>query len=153
MDLDLLLQLGTSGAAALVAAAATDAWQSARDRFVRLLGRGDPVREEVMGRRLDALASEIEEAEDRAVTRQRLLPIWQTRLSDLIEEHPELAPQVERLSEDLRAVLPDPQRHWVQHITAAAPGATAQGVMFGSIINHAPMSRSEPPGADASSHS
>ncbi|MEU8263212.1 hypothetical protein AB0C02_21595 [Micromonospora sp. NPDC048999] len=148
MDLGGLAQLGMTGAAVLVQAAATDAWQVARSGFVRLFGRGDREREAVAGRRLDALAAEVEQATlaQREEVRQRLLPAWQTRLADLIEDDPATADALQSLRDELLARLPAPQQQWVQNITASAPGATAQGVMFGNIITHpAPATGEGPP--------
>ncbi|MFG1954828.1 hypothetical protein [Micromonospora sp. NPDC048830] len=138
MDLGLLAQLGTTGALVLVQAAATDVWQLARAGFTRLLGRGDREREAVAERRLDALAAEVEQAlpAQRDEVRRRLLPAWQTRLGDLMEEDPAAADALQVLRDELLARLPAPQQQWVQNITASAPRATAQGAMFGNIINH-----------------
>ncbi|GGM46734.1 hypothetical protein ACFFX1_18840 [Dactylosporangium sucinum] len=138
MDLAWLAQVGMTGAAALVQAVATDGWQLARDGFARLLGRGDPGREGLAGQRLDALAAEVEQApaDQRDEVRRRLLPAWQTRLTDLVEEDPALAEALVALRDEVLERLPAAQQQWVQHITASAPGATAQGVMFGNIINH-----------------
>ncbi|WP_328345482.1 hypothetical protein [Micromonospora sp. NBC_00421] len=140
-----LTDLGMTGAAVLVQAAATDMWQVARSGFTRLLGRGDPHRETATVRRLDALAAEVEQAPpaQRDQVRQRLLPAWQMRLSDLIEEDPARTDALRDLRDELLTRLPTPQQQWIQNITATASGATAQGVMFGSIINHP-----APPGTD-----
>lgn len=138
MDVGWLAQLGTTGALVLVQAAATDVWQLARTGFARLLGRGDRAREAVAERRLDALAAEVEQAlpAQRDEVRRRLLPAWQTRLADLVEEDPAAADALQVLRDELLTRLPTPQQQWVQNITASAVGATAQGVMFGNIINH-----------------
>jgi hypothetical protein len=137
MDADWLLQLATSGATTLVAAAATDMWQEARSGFARLFGRGDIKNEALAAGRLDALTTAVEKADvsERDAVRQRLLPAWQTRLTDLLEEDPGTANTLRRLQDELQAGLPVAQQLWVQSITASAAGATAQGVMFGNIIN------------------
>jgi hypothetical protein len=150
-DMDWLAQLAASGATTLVGAAATDAWQYGRDGFARLLGRGHQDREAVAERRLQALAAEVERAPvgERAELRQRLLPAWQTRLADLLEEDPAVAELLRGLVDELRERLPSVQQQWVQHVTASADGAVAQGVMFGNIINHpgrtSPKSTDEAP--------
>ncbi|TDB81056.1 hypothetical protein [Micromonospora sp. KC721] len=145
MDTDWLVQLATSGATTLVGAAATDAWQQARLGFARLLGRGDAGRQELVTARLDRLASAVEQADaaERDLVRQQLLPAWQARLADLLEEDPAAAATLSGLRDELQSQLPAVQRQWVQHITASAAGATAQGVMFGNIIN-----QPAPPAAD-----
>ncbi|WP_433357930.1 hypothetical protein ACQPYV_12735 [Micromonospora saelicesensis] len=148
MDLGWLAGLGASAAAVLVQAAATDVWQGARSGFARLLGRGDPRRETAAVWRLDALAAEVEQAPpaQRDQVRARLLPAWQTRLSDLVEEDPVTADGVRDLRDELVTRLPTAQQQWIQHITATASGATAQGVMFGSIVNHPTPPEADPSG-------
>lgn len=142
MDLGWLAQLGATGAAALVQAAATEVWQLARSRFIRLFGRGDKEREAAAQRRLDALAAEVEQTPpaQRDQVRQRLLPVWQARLADLIEEDPAAAEALRSLLDELLALLPRPQYQWVQNVTATASGAgasaNAQGVMFANVMNH-----------------
>jgi hypothetical protein len=138
-----------TGAATLVQAAATEAWELARSGFARLLGRGDQEREAIVARRLDALASEVEQSpiEQRDELRQRLLPAWQTRLADLIEENPAAADALRNLRDELLTRLPASQQQWVQNITASAPGATAQGVMFGNIVNHPALPATDPAGS------
>ncbi|MFD6287774.1 hypothetical protein [Streptomyces sp. NPDC060205] len=85
-----LSTLTAAGSAALVNAASTDAWQGARERFARLLGRGDPDRTEAAARRLDELrrvaglpGNERELADARHA--------WRLRLQDLLEDHPDAA--------------------------------------------------------------
>jgi hypothetical protein len=135
-----ITSLAATGGATLVAAAATDAWQSARTGFARLFGRGDDGREAAAARRLDALAGEVEQAPpaQRGKVQQRLRDDWRVRLADLIEDDPTVAGALRPLVEQIRALLPVPQQQWVvqQTITASAQGATAQGVIGGSIINH-----------------
>lgn len=131
-------QLATEGATVLVSAVATDAWQYARDGFTRLLGRGRPDHEEAVGRQLEALATAVERAGDdrRPVVRQQLLPAWQVRVGDLLDQDETAGPALRDLVAELRRRLPPAQQQWVQHITASASGAVAQGVMFGDIVNH-----------------
>ncbi|GIJ66616.1 hypothetical protein Voc01_015330 [Virgisporangium ochraceum] len=111
-----LATLAATGAAALVGAAATDAWQSARAGFARLFGRGETGRQELAERRLDVVEAEIVEAapDERDAVRQRHSAVWQTRLADLVEEHPELADELRALVADVTGQLPAGQRQWVQ---------------------------------------
>jgi hypothetical protein len=135
-----ITSLAATGGATLVAAAATDAWQHAKAGFARLFGRGDRAREVAAARRLDTLASEVEQVPpaQRAELLQRLRDDWRVRLADLIEDDPTIAEALRPLVEQIRALLPAPQQQWVvqQTVTASAQGATAQGVVGGSIINH-----------------
>jgi hypothetical protein len=139
MDADWLAQLAVSGATTLIGAAATDAWDQAREGFVRLLGRGDTDREAVAGRRLDQLTATVAQAEadERDAVREQQLPAWRTRLADLLEEDPRSAEPLRDLRDRLAKELPAPQQQWVQNITATAAGAVAMGAMFGNVNYHA----------------
>ena len=108
-----LAALAASGGTALVAAAATDAWQSARAGFAGLLGRAG-WHQELVESRLDRTAAEVERAAEPDVVRDRLLPDWQVRLSDLLEERPELAADLRELTSRVQAQLPAAQQAWVQ---------------------------------------
>lgn len=133
-----LLGLAAAGATTLVGAAATDAWMATRDGFVRIFGRGDRGQQELVGQRLDRTAGEIAlvDGVDREAVLQTQRTAWQTRLADLLQENPERADDLRALIEQIRSQLPAAQAQWVQHISASAPGATAQGAMFGNVVNH-----------------
>ncbi|WP_327321998.1 hypothetical protein OG735_05460 [Streptomyces sp. NBC_01210] len=115
---ELLIPLASSGAAALVAAAATDAWQTARTGFLRLLGQGDPRRERLAASRLDEAAARIEGAADGGSgrIREELFPVWRTRLTDLMQEHPEVVDQLRALTHELRATLPADHNRWAEAV-------------------------------------
>ncbi|MFJ4364431.1 hypothetical protein ACIP4S_09770 [Streptomyces chartreusis] len=99
-----LTALAAAGSAALVNAASTDVWQAARERFARLLGRGDTDRTEAATRRLDDLHRVVREpGNERELAEARRA--WRLRLQDLLEENPDAA-------EELRsaiAELPPPR--------------------------------------------
>ncbi|MEI5101182.1 hypothetical protein RB200_24795 [Streptomyces sp. PmtG] len=106
MTPDWLAALSAAGAAGLVSAATTDAWQATRDRFVRLLGRGDPAQSDAAARRLDALRAAASGADsERALARARRT--WHVRLEDLLEEHPDAAAELEAA---IAAFPPPPER-------------------------------------------
>jgi hypothetical protein len=73
---------------------------------------------------------------ERDEVRARLLPAWQVWLADLLEEFPEAHEELAAWAERVRAQLPAAHASWVQNITATASGATAQGAMFGNVINY-----------------
>lgn len=122
MTRDWLTALASSGATALVSAAATDAWGTARAGFSKLFGRGDPERERITADRLDEAATQIEKLDhDRiAEVRETLINAWGIRLRDLLEERPDSAEELEALIEQVRAGLLGARQHWVQ---AAATGS------------------------------
>ncbi|MFD7699947.1 hypothetical protein [Streptomyces caelestis] len=101
--------LAAAGGTALVGAAATDAWQSARQGFANLLGRGDRHRELRFAARLDGIAAELEHlpARERERTRQELVTAWTARLSDLLEDHPEVTAQLRNLVDHVQAGPPE----------------------------------------------
>jgi hypothetical protein len=116
--------LAAAGGSALIGAAATDAWQSARDGVLALFGRGGDRRRDVAAARLDADAAQIEAAEvgERDEVRARILPGWQTRLGDLLEEYPEAREELTAWVQRVREQLPAPQAGWVQNNTARDHG-------------------------------
>lgn len=68
--------------------------------------------------------------------------IWEERLRALLAEEPEVATELRALLEEIRYhVSQMPQS--VQNITASAYGATAQGAMFGNVINYSGLPGSE----------
>ncbi|KAB1980181.1 hypothetical protein [Streptomyces triticiradicis] len=90
---DWLTTLAAAGSAALVGAASTDAWQTARDRFARLLGRGDAEHTRTAVRHLDELRS----LAQRPGSRQELAEArrtWRLHLQNLLAEHPDAADEL-----------------------------------------------------------
>lgn len=103
-----LYALSMSGATALVTAAASDFWQEIRAGFRKLFGNGDQNREQLAERRLDEVATVIEQADDtaREAVRETQILVWRTRLADLLEEEPDLAEELRTLIGRVDAVLP-----------------------------------------------
>jgi hypothetical protein len=103
-----LLALASVAGQTVVAAAVTDAWESAKQGFARLMGRGDPERTGLTERRLEQSHEQLMAVPpaDRELAQAQLAPMWQTRLFDLLEEHPELVPDLRVLVEQVRAQLP-----------------------------------------------
>ncbi|MGH3801534.1 MAG: hypothetical protein ACRDTD_15645 [Pseudonocardiaceae bacterium] len=130
-----LAALAASGGTALVAAAATDAWQSARAGFAQLFAHGEK-RQELVQARLDQTATEVERAAEPDVVRERLLPDWQVRLSDLLEERPELAADLRELTRRVQAQLPAAQQAWVQARFDVHAGRDAYAAGRDQTITH-----------------
>jgi 1,6-anhydro-N-acetylmuramate kinase len=135
---ELLLPLAIAGGSTLVNAIATDAWKAARGGIARLFSRSGERRAALVSEWLDKDAEAVEAADEptRDQLRQQLAATWQTRLADLLAEFPEAAEELKALTAEVRQALPEPQQQYIQNITASAQGATAQGVMFGNIVNH-----------------
>ncbi len=116
--------LASAGGTAMVGAMATDAWHTARTRFVRLLGQGEQALERVESERLDRAAADTIHLpdEDRGAALQSLQRRWTSQLELLLEEHPAAADELRSLVEELAARQPQPQQTWVQNNVAHAGG-------------------------------
>ncbi|MEV1002685.1 hypothetical protein [Nonomuraea sp. NPDC050202] len=142
MSLEWLAALAAAGGTALVEAAATDAWQMARDGYARLLGRGDEDHTRLTESRLDELAVRVESAgpETRAEVRAQALTAWQVRLADLLEERPEAEAELRDLVARVEELVPAAAGQiWIQRNTASDHG-TVNAVQHGSqhVYRHSP---------------
>ena len=89
----------------LVAAAVTDAWETARHRIASIFGRGQPDR--LTQRRLEATRQQLIAA-PAAELRQKqayLAAQWAGRLADLLEERPDAESEVRAAVDEIRAML------------------------------------------------
>lgn len=110
----------------MVVSAVTDAWETAKQGFARLLGGGDTRRAAIAERRLERTrealagvpAKELEQAQS------LLEAAWRTRLLDLLDEHPEAAADLRVLVERVRGLLP-----------AGAVASGGHGVTAGQDVN------------------
>jgi hypothetical protein len=138
MVVEWLAPIAVAGGTTLVTAIATEAWNTARNGIAKLFAHAGERRKALVSDWLDGDAAAVEAADEnsREQVRQRLAVTWQTRLADLLAEYPEAAEELRSLTSQVQAALPAPQQQYIQNITASAQGATAQGVMFGNIINH-----------------
>ncbi|MFI6273063.1 hypothetical protein [Micromonospora zamorensis] len=82
----------------------------------------------------DQTAAEITGAptEQQIEVRQRLALLWQQRLTDLVEEQPELGDELRMWATGLRQQLPEAQRDWVNTFIASG-NATQYNAPGGSI--------------------
>ena len=134
MDIGSLVALAGN---TLVAAAVTDAWETARHRFARLFGRGKP--DSATERRLEATRSQLAAAPpaDLEQVQADLASQWALRLADLLEEDPDAEAELRALVEELRAMLPAGVVSAADHAVAAGRdvniGATSGGVAAGVI--------------------
>jgi hypothetical protein len=136
VDAEWAAALAGAGGAALVGAAATDAWQSARAGFARLLGRGDARRRELAETRLDATAAEVQRVGDagREEVRRVLVSAWQTRLADLLAEDPDAAEELRALTEQIIAALPAGRQTWARAVHTGAIIQTGGGVANTGVV-------------------
>lgn len=122
---DMLAELAKAGGSAIVAAMATDAWQTAKSGVTRLLGRGDKRREHSVEMALDEDATMLEGAsDDTDLVRAELAPVWGRRLAVLLEENPGVAGELRELVQRVRTELPTVRQAWLQQYNTATAGGT-----------------------------
>ncbi|MEF2526309.1 hypothetical protein [Streptomyces sp. CS62] len=105
------------GGGTIVAAAATDAWQSTRGGVVRLFSRGDDQEEQRISGQLDRIPHQLEQASEaeQDQVRTALADRWRVKLAELLEEYPELEGELRALVEQVRASAPETQQFFTQN--------------------------------------
>ena len=140
MDLAWIPALAAAGGGALLSAAATDAWAGAKHGVLKIFGRDGQHTADAVARRLEEDAAAIEAAgvEERDAVRERLLPSWQTRLSDLLRDHPEAREELQAWADRVRAEVPADAQTWTQHVDARghAHAYGAQGPAAKIEVHH-----------------
>ncbi|MFD9370772.1 hypothetical protein ACFWA6_24165 [Streptomyces sp. NPDC060020] len=129
-----LLELAGISSTAILAAAATDAWQTMRSGVAGLLRRhgenrgenGEPGLLERLDE--DAAALEAVAEDDRQAARDARAETLRTRLEDWLAERPQAAAELEALT----ARRGGPATKNVMHVNGHGPGPT-YGVMFGTM--------------------
>jgi hypothetical protein len=105
----------------VAAAAITDAWESVRGRFARLLGRGDAKKTEVAERWLDQSREQLAAATsvDLELVRAAQAEWWAGRFADLLDEDPGVEGELRALVEEVAAELPAGAASAADHPVAA----------------------------------
>ncbi|MEV8628376.1 hypothetical protein [Streptomyces sp. NPDC051079] len=142
--LEPITELAMSGATAVVAAMATSAWGGTREAVVRLFRRQEGQTETSIEEQLDSTAARVAGAPDAVVARERIIPLWQGELEDLLRRHPEAAEELRGLIARARAGLPRPEQAPVQNITAHGAGH-AYGALNGNVVVHHHPPAAPPP--------
>ena len=132
-----LIALATLAGNTVVTAAVTDAWESARKGFARLMGRGDPARIKRAEERLAQTHDQLAQATgaDLEQTRAALEAQWVTRLTDLLEEDPDVEADLRTLVEEIQAQLPAGIVSAADHSVAAGGNVTATAKSGGVAAN------------------
>jgi hypothetical protein len=91
-----LIALAASAAQTLVTAMTTDGWAMVRERFARLVGRGDDAAAARAAQSLETARADTTVSGPDTVAGR-----WQGRLEMLIEEHPEVAAELAALLTEL----------------------------------------------------
>jgi hypothetical protein len=137
----------------IVAAAATDAWGLCKRGFAKLLGRGDPAKEQLTEQKLEATRQQLA-GSDSDQARAAEAVAWKTRLESLLEEDPGAEAQLRALVEEVRAQLPAGVVSAADHSVAAgrdvniaaSGGGLAAGVIHGDVAPPNPT-RPDPAGS------
>jgi hypothetical protein len=146
--LEALLALAALAGNTVVAAATTDAWETARRKFAQLLGRGDPDKTKAAERRLAQTHDQLAKAAGADLERVRaaLEAQWVTRLTDLLEDDPGVEAELRAMVEEIRAQLPAGTVAAADHAVAAgrdvnisaSGGGLAAGVIHGDVAPPGP---------------
>jgi hypothetical protein len=124
MSGEVLVALAQWAGQTVAAAAVTDVWEAVRDRFARLLGRGDArktqVAEQWLAHTREQLAaavggSGLERVREAAVER------WAGRFADILDEDPGLEAELRALVEEVAAELPAEVVSAADHSVVATP--------------------------------
>jgi hypothetical protein len=146
--LEALIALGALAGNTIVASATTDAWEAAKRRFARLLGRGDPKKEQLEDKRLQETRQQLNGLKGRELEQARadLARAWQVRLTDLLEEDPGAEAELRAAVEEIRAQLPAGAMAASDHAVAAgrdvnisaSQGGVASGIIHGNLAPPGP---------------
>jgi hypothetical protein len=138
-----LIALAALAGNTVVTAAVTDAWESARKGFARLLGRGDLAKTKLAEERLAETRDQLTPATgtDLEPVRAELKAQWVTRMRDLLEEDPGVEADLRTLVQEIQAQLPAGTVSAADHAVAAgrdvnitaSGGAVAAGVVHGNV--------------------
>jgi hypothetical protein len=146
------MQLAQFAGQTVAAAAITDVWESVRDRFAKLLGRGDARKTQVAEQWLAQTHQQLTAAPGGELepVRVAVAERWTGRFADLLDEDPSIEAGLRALVEEVAAQLPAPVVSVADHSVAAAGdvnitasgGGTAAGVIHGNVAPPNPT----PPG-------
>jgi hypothetical protein len=146
--LEALIALAALAGNTVVAAATTDVWEAARRKFARLLGCGNPKKEQLAEQRLEETRQQLEGVTGRELEQAQadLGRAWQVRLADLLEEDPGIEAELRAVVEEIRAQLPAEIVAAADHAVAAGRdvnitalgGGTAAGVIPGNVAPPGP---------------
>ncbi|WP_419999368.1 hypothetical protein [Streptomyces boninensis] len=142
--------LAMTAATTIVAAMATNAWETTRAGVARIFRRAAEEGPEtpsgaVIEVRLDRSAAQIGRADEPDRAREAQAGRWRVYLEDLLQDHPEAAAELTDLVADVQRQLPPVHQQWIMHVVARDGGSAygAQGPGSRVIVHPHP----EPPEA------
>jgi hypothetical protein len=138
--LEALIALAALAGNTVVTAATTDAWEAARRKFARMLGRGDAKKEQLADKRLEETRQQLASVSGQELEKARadLAKAWQVRMADLLEEDPGVEAELRALVEEVRTQLPAGMVSAADHSVAAGRDvniSAAQGGMAAGVIH------------------
>jgi hypothetical protein len=146
--LEALIALAAMAGNTVVVAATTDAWEAARYKFARLLGRGDPDKMKTAERRLEETREQLTNTTGAVLERVRgaLEVQWTTRLADLLDEYPEAESDLRALVAEIQAQFPVGVVTATDHAVAAGGdiNITASGSGVAAGVIHGPVNTLDP---------
>ena len=144
------MALAQFGGQTVAAAAITDMWEAVRDRFARLLGRGDARKTEVAEQWLAQTRQQLAAAAGSGLeqAREAQAERWAGRFADLLDEYPSVEAELRTLVDEVAARLPAGAVSAADHSVAAgrdvsitaSGGGTAAGVIHGNVTPPNPTS-------------
>lgn len=147
---EVLMALAQFAGQTVAAAAITDVWEAVRDRFARLLGRGDARKTQVAEQWLAQTRQQLAAAAGSGLeqTREAQAERWAGRFADLLDEDPSVEAELRTLVEEVAAQLPAGAVSAADHSVAAgrdvtitaSGGGTAAGVIHGNVTPPNPTS-------------
>jgi hypothetical protein len=144
-----LVALAALAGNTVVTAAVTDAWEAARDKFARLLGRGDPDKTKLAEQRLAETYDQLSQVTGANLERARtaLAERWAGRLADLLEEDPSAETDLRAAVQEIQAALPAGMVSAADHAVAAGRDVTisAPGGGIAAGVIHGDVSTGNPP--------
>jgi len=137
MDIDALAALAGN---TIVAAAVTDAFDGVRAKVARIFGRDKP--DLRIQWRLEETRQQLAAAgpEDLESAQARQVRQWETRLADLLADHPDVAAELQALIAEFRPALPQAGGN----VTNTMSGTVHYGpVLMGRDFGHITIGRQE----------
>lgn len=141
--------LALTGATTVVAAMATDAWQSTRVGLLRLFHRDSETQQAAVDVQLETHTALLLRVDDPERVRRSLVPAWQVQMEDLLRRHPDMAEEVQAWVDRADETLPKAHQNWVQTVIARDNG-TAVGAQGGDVhLHYARPGQSQPSPSEA----
>lgn len=127
----------TTFGTAVVGAAATDAWQQARDAVINLWRRVRPHQADSIGTEIETLRQEVLQARQDGDldTEHALEGSWQVKLQQLLRQEPALASELQRILDTVLTPALSAAGQVPVHTTTGTATGHAQLTQAGSDVN------------------